>query len=276
MPIAGGLHQALLLAVEAGCECVQMFLGNPRSWEMKTLHEKEIERFLEVRRGPAKDLHPIAAHMPYLPNLATEDPDFFTKSVQSLKENLQRCNALGIEYLVVHMGKGEGIKGLRRMREALYRTYEGLDNRTCLLFENTAGQGKEMGWKLEELVEFYAMCPEIKPKGLCLDTCHLFAAGYDIGKKKEIDEIANIIEKGIGIDKVKLVHLNDSLRPLGKRVDRHAELGKGEVGSRGFRCFLRHEWVQKLPCIMEVPRNNLKDDQEHLRVARSLAGIKPK
>ncbi|MEW6238668.1 MAG: deoxyribonuclease IV [Candidatus Omnitrophota bacterium] len=269
--IAGGVHQGLLRAVNLGCETAQLFLVNPRSWSSKPLADDEIERYLSARNGAAREVSPIAAHMPYLPNLAASNDEIFQKSIISLRDNLERCDALRIDYLVLHFGKGDKSQGLHRMREGILRAYGEDRRRVCLLLENTAGQGTEIGSKLPEISEFYSMIPQGISKGVCLDSCHAIASGYDISRTKGLKSLMDEFKKYLGLAELKLLHLNDSTKPLGSQVDRHAKIGEGHIGLDGFRRIFSTSPFRNLPGILETPRKCDEDDISSLMLVKSLA-----
>ncbi|NPU98325.1 MAG: deoxyribonuclease IV [Candidatus Omnitrophica bacterium] len=274
--VAGGLHMGLRRAVQLGCDTAQLFLVNPRAWQSPPLTDKAIELFQNTRQTEAKWISPLIAHMPYLPNLAAADDDIFEKSIAALRDNLKRCDALGIDFLVTHMGRGEGHGGTARMREGIARAYGDDHFNVCLLLENTAGQGREMGSQVTDLCEFYGMLPEGISKGICIDTCHAFAAGYDISQKESLRKLIQEFQQYIGFFEVKVIHVNDSLKPLGSRVDRHAKIGQGMIGTEGFHEFFANTKIRKLPCILEVPRKSDEEDIEQLQLVRSLAARGPK
>lgn len=266
--IVGGLHRAVERAGKLGCETFQVFLTNPRSWRMSPLDDRLVERFRAARQESG--LGPVAVHMPYLPNLASHDRELFEKSVRSLRENLNRCDLVGAEFLVTHMGKGEGLESRARMVEGITRAWDDQERDVSLLLENTAGQGREMGHKLEELGEVLEHITFRDRCGLCIDFCHAFAAGYDIHRRNGLSRFLKTIDYLAGMQYVKLLHLNDSLKPLGSRVDRHAHIGKGEVGTDGFRRIVNHKKLRKIPGILETPKKTDMDDIRNLAAIRAL------
>ncbi|MBN2329213.1 MAG: deoxyribonuclease IV [Candidatus Omnitrophica bacterium] len=274
--IAGGLHRGLLRAVDMGCDTAQFFLVNPRGWRANPLCDDEIERFLEVRSQEAKSIRPLAAHMPYLPNLASMDQGIFKKSIAVLRDHLIRCDALKIDFLVLHMGKGERESGILRMAEGIKHAFG--DNRyhVVLLLENTAGQGREIGSQLSDFQCLYDILPDNIHKGICFDTCHALAAGYDVTSPAGWRKIMREFKQYTGINEVRLLHINDALKPLGSRVDRHAQIGEGFIGKEGFRRFFSKRIIQSIPCILETPRVNPGDDLRQLKLVRSISSRKPK
>ena len=269
--IAGGLHNALLRGLNLGCDTIQFFLVNPRGWSHAPLLDSDVERFLAIRNSKAKEIHPLIAHMPYLPNLAASDSELFLKSVDTLQDHLERCKALQIDFLVLHMGKGKGRKAIDRMLKGIEKAYQGNKYETCLLLENTAGQGNDLGFHIQELSELFTKLPKTISKGICLDTCHAFAAGYDLSTKKGILDLIQEFDQSIGFKEVKILHINDSLKPIGSRVDRHAKIGEGYLGEDGFRNLFSIKQLRKLPCILENPRKTDADDLAQLELVRRLS-----
>lgn len=275
LSIAKGLPRALESAVERACQCLQVFVGNPRAWQSSPLPDAVIEAFRTRRaalgRKASTRIEPVVAHMPYLPNLASRNPDFYRKSRTVLAEQLQRCAQLGIEYLVVHMGKHEGAglpEAVERMARAIGGVLEGYEGSTVLLLENTAGQGSETGRTMQELGLLLGALAAGGLVGVCLDTCHLFAAGYDLTRRGPLEGLVDEIEAHIGLEKVRLLHLNDSRKPCGSRVDRHANIGQGEIGQGGFRRVLHHPAFRALPGIIETPQKEFDDVERDLACLR--------
>lgn len=266
--VVGGIHRAVERANKLGCETFQVFLSNPRSWQIGPLDDLSVERFRAARQESG--LGPVVVHMPYLPNLASPDRELFERSIQSLRENLDRCDLVGAEFLVMHMGKGEGPECRARMVEGIARAWDERERDVSLLLENTAGQGREMGWKVEELVELFQRIPFRGKCGFCVDFCHAFAAGYAVHRRDGLYRFLKRIDDLAGLQHVKLLHLNDSLRPLGSRVDRHAHIGKGEIGADGFRRIVNHTKLRRIPGILETPRKTDLDDLNNLLTIRSL------
>jgi len=266
--IAGGIHRAVERATRLGCETFQLFLMNPRSWQMSRLDDRLAERFRAARQGTR--LGPVAVHMPYLPNLASPDKELFNKSVESLRENLDRSDLVGAEFLVTHMGKGEGVDSRARMVEAIRLAWGDKQRQVSLLLENTAGQGREMGCRLEDLLEVFERIPLGDRRGLCIDFCHAFAAGYRIHQREGLYQFLSRIDYLVGFQHVKLLHLNDSLRCLGSRVDRHMHIGKGEIGVKAFRRIVNHIKLRYIAGILETPRKTDLDDLDNLSAIRAL------
>lgn len=262
LSIAGGLHNALLKAETLGCATVQVFTKNQQQWAAKPLTAEAIETF----RAHARRLKfsKIVAHDSYLINLAAQDDALWAKAMAAFSEEMRRCDLLGIKYLVTHPGAhcGAGEEaGIARVIAAyndILRDHPDTGVTVCL--ETTAGQGSCLGWRFEHLA---AMLRGIERKdrfGVCLDTCHVLAAGYDIttagGMRKTLAEFDRVI----GLRRLKVLHLNDSKKPLGARVDRHEHLGRGHVGLEAFRVICRDERLAKVPKILETPKEGHAED----------------
>jgi deoxyribonuclease-4 len=242
---------------------VQVFTKNQQQWKCRPLDEAGINEWKKHRKR--LKFNKTVSHDSYLINLASADDLLWRKSVDLFVEEVMRCKLLGIEYLVTHpgahLGTGEEA-GLRRVAEALDIVHDRVsecDVITCL--EITAGQGSSLGYQLEHLARIIEGVREPKRLGVCLDTAHLFAAGYDFRGAK-YDAFRKQIEKTVGISRVKVLHLNDSKKPLGSRVDRHEHIGRGTIGIEGFRPFVRDEAFANVPKILETPKLKAEDGRE--------------
>lgn len=275
MSAAGGLENALLIAKQANCQCVQLFSANQRQWQAKKLTAEQMDRFGQVYEESG--LHTLVVHASYLINLAAINKETYKKSLVALREELQRCDALGIHYLVLHPGAhmDAGVEaGLRKVVQSLNRVLDN-DWKCRLLLETTASQGSSLGCRFEHLAKILAGLKNPERAGICLDTCHVFAAGYDLRKpasyRKVIGDFGNII----GLDQLKVVHVNDSKTPLGSHVDRHEHIGKGQLGRSSFQNLMRDRRITRLPLILETPKGTSpggKDlDKLNLATLRRLA-----
>lgn len=275
LSISGGLHNALLSAERLGCDVVQVFTKNQQQWNCPPLVQSAIDDW-KLHQTRLK-FRKTVSHDSYLINLAAVDPVIREKSVALFAEELRRCEALGIPYLVTHpgahVGAGEA-EGLRKVAAALdeiHRLLPGFKTMTCL--EITAGQGSSLGWQLEQLAEIISLVDEPKRLGVCLDTAHLFAAGYDFRGRKYA-AFRKQLEKTIGLSRVKVWHLNDSKKELGSRVDRHDHIGRGKIGLEGFRPIVRDEAFADVPKILETPKEKDEAGREwdavNLQVLRNL------
>jgi deoxyribonuclease-4 len=269
--ISGSIDLAIDRAKESGCTTFQIFTRNPRGWKYKQLDSDEIALFIEKRKKAG--FTKVIAHMPYLPNLATPMGDILKKSRASLKEEVKRCASLGIDYLVVHlgshMGKGSMV-GVRNVAEACDEALEDYDGETNILLENMAGQKNSVGSRFEELRLIVERVERREKIAICFDSCHAYAAGFDLSTKTGIVQTMELFDQTLGLDQIKVVHLNDSKWPLGSNLDRHEHIGMGNIGERGFRDFLRYDGITKLPIIMETPVDDRRSDAENLRVVKKL------
>jgi deoxyribonuclease-4 len=274
--VAGGLFKAVDRAREKGCDAFQIFTANPRSWRSKPTSTDCIELF--AARLKESELSPAVAHMPYLPNLASPRDDVHAKSVQSLALELVRCQSLRIPYLVTHLGShlGEGQEmGLERIVNALDTALDLAKNNVVILLENSAGARNSMGSSFSEIATILDSLHDRSHLGVCLDTCHLFAAGYDLRTNLAVKETLGQFQDCIDLERLVLIHLNDSKGTLGSHLDRHEHIGLGHIGESGFRAILSHPIVLQRPMILETPEDSRRDDQGNLDAVRSLAsGIK--
>lgn len=273
MSIAGGLEQALWRGEQVGCETIQLFTKSPNRWTSEPLSPQEVSRFQQARRDGA--ISPVVAHDAYLINLASPDPSLWQRSVEAFREEVERCRLLRLPYLVTHVGshKGSGEEvGLRRIVEALDRVCSGTaGTEVMILLETTAGQGDSIGHRFEQLgwIIQHAACPD--RLGICFDTCHVFAAGYELRTPQGYDKTFQQFDEAIGLERLKVFHLNDSRRGLGSQVDRHAHIGQGELGKEAFRLLLNDARFRGHPMLLETPKGpDMEEDRRNLAVLRSL------
>jgi deoxyribonuclease-4 len=273
MSIAGGTHLAIERAVELSCNVLQLFVKNCNRWQGSELTEKEVKRF-RTARGKA-GLVRVVAHDSYLINLASPSAELWERSIQALIDESTRCERLGIDYLVAHPGahlsSGE-TTGILRIGEAINRIHQEIGSfKVRLALETTAGQGTSLGYRFEHLRDILASLQDSQRVAVCLDTCHIFAAGYDIRSAEDSRRTMSQFEQAIGLDKLAIIHVNDSKRPLGSRVDRHEHLGRGRIGKAGFKAFLHESCLADRPLILETPKGkgNLFDKQ-NLKTLRGL------
>jgi deoxyribonuclease IV len=252
---AGGLHQAPLSGKRLGCSAIQIFTRNQRQWKAKTLTAAEIEGFRSAIQSCG--LESIVSHDSYLINLASPDKINLQRSREAFQDEVDRCDLLGISCLIFHPGShlGSGEKeGLRRVADSLNWI---LDHRsqsaTKLLIETTAGQGTNLGYKFEHLAEILCQIKGSSRMGICLDTCHLFAAGYDLRMVSAYKRTMKQLEDIVGLAQVKAIHLNDSMNELGSRVDRHENIGRGRLGLGAFHLLVNEEQFRDVPMILETP-----------------------
>jgi len=275
--VAGGVDRAVSRAHEKGCDAFQIFSSNPRKWRSKPIPCECAERFLALKKQFGLSL--AVDHMPYLPNLASTMEDVYAKSVESLARELERCRALGIPYLVTHLGShlGEGREvGLTRVVAALQTAFSECDSDTVLLLENSAGTKNSMGSTFSDIAAVLQSLPANRHRlGVCLDTCHLHAAGYDIRTSFALQATLDQFQDCIGLEKLRLIHLNDCKGAIGSHLDRHEHIGLGQIGEEGLRAILCHPALADLAMILETPVDARRDDRGNLDAARRLAsGIK--
>jgi deoxyribonuclease-4 len=263
-PIAGGVSTAFARAEADGADCVQVFTRNARGWTARPLEDEEVARFRQEARRTGK---PVAAHSAYLINCASTDREIRKKSWEALADELGRCERLGIPSLIFHPGSHDDVaEGTELVAEAMNRALERVPGKAKLLVENTAGQGTCLGWNFEQLAAIRAaVAREVRHRtGVCVDTCHVFAAGYDItteaGYERTFDELDGVI----GLSHVHAFHLNDSKKGLGCRVDRHEHIGEGAMGLAPFRFLVNDARFAERPGFVET-ESKFKENIEVLR-----------
>jgi deoxyribonuclease-4 len=267
--IQGGISNSVDNAKKIGCTAFQIFSRNPRGWAAKQLAPEDVRLFKSKLSASGIEKNSVIVHMPYLPNLSGPDGEFYTKSVETLTGEMQRCSALGIPYLVIHLGshREKGVKnGIDQLVKAIETAQAKSGAGPVVLLENNAGQENSVGGNFEELRLILDRLDEPKEFGVCLDTCHLFASGYDLGTKAEVDKTLEKFDSIVGLKELKFIHLNDSKGPLGSNLDRHEHIGLGMIGKEGLAAFLNHRAVRGLPVIMETPVDERRSDLENLKV----------
>jgi len=269
--IAGSLDRAVDRAKSAGCDVFQMFSRSPRGWGFAPLSEEVRASF--IAKILSTGIIPVD-HMPYLPNLASPKPDIYGKSISALSAELDRCELLGIPYLVTHLGHhlGDGIAGGRsRVIGAINAALENSDNNVVLLLENTAGEKNSVGSSFEHIRGIMDGVDKDDRIGVCLDTCHAFAAGYELRTETGIAETMAQFEDQVGIKNLIIIHLNDSKGDRGSCLDRHEHIGMGFIGEEGFRRILHHPVLSAIPLICETPVDDRRDDVGNIEKVRELA-----
>lgn len=270
--IAGSVVRSVERAANAGCDTFQIFSRNPRGWAFHDLSGEDSSAF--KKELTLSGIFPPVDHMPYLPNLATPKPEVYEKSVMTLTAELQRCGQLEIPYLVTHLGHhlGDGLEnGRKRVIEALTSALADADNKVMILLENTAGEKNSVGSTFEDI---RAVLDGISPQervGVCFDTCHAFAAGYDIRRSGGIEATMDQLDDLIGLERLRVIHLNDALGDLGSGLDRHEHIGMGSIGEKGFKRILTYHLFHDLPLICETPIDIRRDDRGNMAKVRELA-----
>jgi len=269
--IAGSIDLSVGRAKERGCDVFQIFSRNPRGWSFRDLTPENQQSFREnVERS---GLLPVD-HMPYLPNLATPKEEVYAKSVATLTAELKRCDQLGIPFLVTHLGHhlGDGMAGGRkRVVAAINQAVANAPGNSVLLLENTAGEKNSVGSSFEDIHAIISDIEDRSRVGCCLDTCHAFAAGYDMKSEAGLEKTLALFDETIGIREIRAIHLNDAKGELGSGLDRHEHIGLGTIGEEGFRRILHHPALRDLPFICETPIDDRRDDRGNIRKVRELA-----
>ncbi|OGS46000.1 MAG: hypothetical protein A2539_06720 [Elusimicrobia bacterium RIFOXYD2_FULL_34_15] len=270
--VGKGLQNTIKEAVSLGCETIQIFSRSPRSWGRKEFDLKEVEEF--KRSLKENNIFPLVVHMLYLPNLASADKNLYKRSVDVLIDELNRCKILGAKYLVVHPGRystGDFETGIKNIIKAINFAFLKARNETIILLENLAGGKTDIGWRFEELHRIIENVADKKRIGVCLDTAHLFGAGYDVSKKG-FDNTINEFDRIVGLKYLRFLHINDSINERGSKIDRHMHIGQGYIGIEGFRAVLNHPKIKNLPGIIETPRmrKDLIKDKKNLIILRKL------
>lgn len=253
--IAGGFERAIERGEELACTALQIFVKNPSQWRLRERDEEGFEAFRTARAGST--IGPVVAHATYLLNLCATNETTLERSRRCLGAELRRCDRLGLDGLVVHPGAhlGQGLEsGIRGVAASLDLVLEDRPaDGTPLLLECTAGQGTVIGHRLEHLEQIISATARSESLGICLDTCHLFAAGYPLDEPDGVEAVLSEVERRFGRDRIRCIHLNDSHQPRGSRKDRHANIGEGEIGEEAFARLLAHRMIADVPLLIETP-----------------------
>jgi len=275
MSIAGGYYKSVEAAARCGCDCVQLFTKNNNQWRAKEIADGDVERF-QAALTESGVTHPIA-HDSYLINLASPDKDLWKKSVAAFVVELRRAEQLGIPFVVAHPGayttssESRGLRAIIRALDEVHRQTRGIAAR-CLL-ETTAGQGSNLGWRFEHLATVLDGVKDPERLGICFDTCHVFAAGYAMATEKEYKATMREFNKTAGVGQIRAFHLNDSKAKFGSRVDRHAKIGSGEMGTGPFRHLLNDRRFRKVPMYLETPKGTENGEELDVINLRTLRGL---
>jgi deoxyribonuclease IV len=269
--ISGSIDMSVDRAVDTGCTTFQIVTRNPRGWNFKPLDDVEVGVFVEKRKKAG--FKRVTVHMPYLPNLSASEKLYANKSRASLREEVSRCGKLGVDYVVAHigshMGKGS-MAGVRNVTDACNEALEANPNKTTILVENMAGQKNSVGARFEELSMIIDGVKQKDRIGVCFDTCHAFAAGFDLSTKHGVETTLELFDSTVGLKNLKVVHLNDSKGTLGGSLDRHEHVGMGMIGANGFKALLHHGHISSLPLLMEVPDDGRRSDADELAFVKQL------
>ena len=271
--ISGSIANAIINASERECSAFQVFTSNPRGWHAKDLTDDDITTYKNNLSQSNIDRFATVAHMPYLPNLSSPEMSVYEKSIHTMIREVERCDKIGIPYLVTHLGSHKGTgedKGIQRLVDAL--TEVAKTNRdVTILLENTAGQKNSVGSDFTQLAEIFFGLKPASRFGICIDTCHAFAAGYDLRNEKNVKDVFEKFDSEIGLKHIKIIHLNDSKGELGCHLDRHEHIGLGHIGEDGLGQVVKLANKNKIPIILETPIDERRTDFENIRKAKDLA-----
>jgi len=277
--IAGGVDNSVARAGKLGCNTMQVFSKNASTWREKILKKDEVESFKELLKN--SNINPVFIHTSYLINLASPSDDLYFKSINAFLEEMKRADLLLTEpYLITHpgahTGAGEeyGIQRIIRALNIILDKSADLGLTTMILLEDTAGSGTHLGYTFYQLKRMMEGAKDRKRIGICFDTCHAFAAGYDLSHQEGIEQTLGEIDKYLGLEQLKAIHLNDSKFPLGSRKDRHMHIGKGYIGLEAFKMLVNHQYLKDLPFILETPKYDEKDDLNNINLVKTLVGLR--
>jgi deoxyribonuclease-4 len=271
--IADGFDNVVHHAVERKCETVQLFTRNPRCWQYRPLDSEDINIF--KKDVISHDIRPVCVHLPYLINLASAQKTLFQRSLAALVEELHRSAMINASFLIMHVGSAQDTsKGLKRISDGINIALARVSNKVMLLLENTAGSGNELGSDFAQLKTILDGVTGATRTGICLDTAHAFAAGYDLRGPAQISHTLNAFDQTIGLHRLHLIHLNDTKAEYGSHKDRHWHIAQGKIGD-GMHHLLHHPALKHLPFIMETPRTGLKEDIKNMKKVKRLLATHP-
>lgn len=274
MSIAGGIFNAFARGESVGCDTMQIFTKSSNQWKAKELTDEDLGKYHAEQKRTR--IAPVIAHDSYLINLGSPDPILIKKSREAFLVEMERCEKLKIPFLVTHpgshLGKGEEW-GVKRIAESISWLHEQTDGYTVkIALETTAGQGTNLGYRFEQIASMIEQAEQPERLAVCIDTCHIFAAGYDITTEKAYKQTISEFDRIIGLDRLAVIHFNDAKKALGSRVDRHEHLGKGEIGKDAFGFFMRDRRFAKIPKLLETPKGDDGEmDKVNLGLLRKLA-----
>lgn len=270
--ISGGVFNAPYNGKEATCDVVQIFTKSSNQWKAKELTDDDREKFAAAQKDTGVTV--VCAHDSYLVNLASPDAELHRKSYDSFFDEMHRCDFLGIPNLVMHPGShvGSGEEaGLHKITDSFNRMLDAdPDGKVTICLETTAGQGTNLGYSFEQLAQMIDLVGNKARMGICLDTCHIFAAGYPISTEAEYKSTIKQFDEVVGLERLRVIHFNDSKREFGSKIDRHEDIGKGQIGTGPFGFFLNDKRLAKIPKILETPKESAAEDIANLKVLRSL------
>lgn len=272
VPNSGGAYKSYAFAEDWKCTAMQIFTKSPNQWKSRRLTDAECAEFVDA--GKRSPVSVVTAHDSYLINLASPDPAILDRSQIAFRDELERCERMAIPYLITHMGSHMGAgeeAGLRQLALSIDKVHADLPGyRVKILLEATAGQGNHLGYRFEHLAQVLSTVKEQERLGVCLDTCHMFVAGYDIRDEKSYKQSMKEFNRVVGLDRLMCFHLNDAKMELGSRRDRHERIGRGKIGKDAFRLIMRDRRLNKVPKIIETP-DLLEKGKQDLALLRKLA-----
>lgn len=273
MSIAGGFDKAIGRGLRAGCDTIQIFTKSNNQWAAPPIAQEAVKQFRQAVEESG--VAPIFSHDAYLINVGSPDPQLYEKSKQALKVEVERATELGLSFVVMHPGSHTGSgeeAALKRIAKSVAEIVDKTKGSAVkILYEIAAGQGTAVGYKFEHLAALLKLTDRTDRTGVCLDTCHLFAAGYDLRTKEAYGKTMNEFDRVVGLRRVEAVHLNDSKKELGCRVDRHEHIGKGQIGLEGFRALMNDQRLAHVPMVLETPKDEeCTEDIMNLKVLRGL------
>ena len=269
--IAGGIHKSLQRTAEIGCNTLQIFSHNPRGWAISARDPDEKRLFRELRA--TLDITPVFIHTSYLINLASQNEVLLRKSVEMVIHELHSADEIGADYVVLHTGSATGDnpdKARKRAAAALNTVTASGNWRAQLLLENTAGERGDITSSISDISELLENVPGSLIAGICLDTCHAFSAGYDLGTREGVNALIAEADSYIGRNRIKLLHVNDSKGQVGSGIDRHEHIGSGYIGVKGFKFILNNPFFSGIPMILETPKKAEDDDLKNLRALKKI------
>jgi len=271
MSISGGFENAIIDGESIGCTAIQIFTKSNRQWNAKKITEDQAITFKQHLLK--SEIKMVIAHASYLINIGSPDNNLATKSINAVAEELDRCHLLDIPYLILHPGSyvnGDQDTCLKQIAENIDIIFSKTNSKTDLLLETMAGQGTSIGHTFEQIATIIKLSQYKKRIGVCLDTCHIFAAGYDFRAKKEYNTMWKLFDSIIGLNKLNAIHINDSKTDLGSHVDRHADIGKGKIGLEAFTLLVNDKRFSDIPKLLETPKLTLSDHKRNLDILKSL------
>ncbi len=269
--ITGNVDKAFDRAKIIGCETFQIFLKSPRMWRLRIFNEKEVANF--KAKSKTYSIAPIIGHISYLPNLASQNEEIYKKSIHSFVKEIKLCKLLEIPYLVIHSGSYKGNsfeKGFVTYISSIMKGIEAAEGKIMLLVENTGSTKNSLTAKFEHIEKVLNEINDKKSVGTCFDTCHAYAAGYDLSTARSVNKTLEDIESTFGTANIHVIHANDTIGELGSNLDRHEHVGLGKIGKEGFETLINHNLLRNKPWILETPIDERRDDRKNIDYLRGL------